>query len=132
MWSNKYISIPFKEHGRSREGVDCWGLASVIYKEEFNVDLPLLTDYSTTKDRGAIAKLCNEESKKWINIPEGEEQPFDVLIFKILNIPCHVGIVISKGVMIHCEYGIGTHLTEYEKEFQWSKRLAGIYRYTKH
>ena len=132
MWSNKYISIPFKEHGRSREGVDCWGLASVIYKEEFNVDLPLLTDYSTTKDRGAIAKLCNEESKKWVNILEGKEKPFDILIFKILNIPCHVGIVISKGLMIHCEYGIGTHLTEYEKEFQWSKRLAGIYRYTKH
>ena len=132
MWSNKYISIPFKEHGRSREGVDCWGLASVIYKEEFNVDLPLLTDYSTTKDRGAIAKLCSEESKKWVNILEGKEKPFDILIFKILNIPCHVGIVISKGLMIHCEYGIGTHLTEYEKEFQWSKRLAGIYRYTKH
>lgn len=131
MWSNDYIHIPFKEHGRSRDGADCWGLASVIYKEQFGIDLPALQDYNTTKDRNAIGKLCNEESKKWIKIDEGEEQPFDILIFKILNIPCHIGIVISKGIMIHCEYGIGTHISEYNKDLQWRKRIAGIYRYRK-
>lgn len=132
MWSNKYISIPFKEHGRSREGSDCWGLVSVIYKEEFGIDLPTLQDYSCTKDKRAISKLCEQESKRWVEIPVGEEQPFDVLIFKILNIPCHVAVVISKGIMIHCEYGIGSHLTEYNKDIQWNKRLAGVYRYAKH
>jgi cell wall-associated NlpC family hydrolase len=25
-WAADYVGIPFREHGRSRDGADCWGL----------------------------------------------------------------------------------------------------------
>lgn len=131
MWSNKYISIPFVEHGRTREGCDCWGLARVIYEEQLGVNLPLLLNYKNTKDSANIAELYENEHQEWSEVKKGEEKPFDILVFKILGFPTHIGIVINKGYMIHCEYGIGTHVTEYNREIQWSKRLAGIYRYNK-
>lgn len=129
MWSNKYVEIPFAEHGRSLEGCDCWGLACVIYKQELGINLPELLDYKNTKDSQTIAELYKEEHQRWTEISEGGEKPFDILIFNVMGLPTHVGIVITKGLMIHCEYGIGTHVTEYKRELAWKKRLVGIYRY---
>ena len=131
MWSNEYINIPFVEHGRERKGCDCWGLARIIYKEQLNVDLPALLEYKNTHDSQAIADLYENEHIGWQEIPLGQEKEFDILVFKILGLPTHIGIVINKGVMIHCEYGTGTHITEYNRDFQWKKRLAGVYRYGK-
>ena len=131
MWSNDYINIPFKSNGRFRDGCDCWGLARIIYKEQLNIDLPELLGYKNTKDSKKISELYEVEHTRWSEISLGDEKPFDVLVFKILGMPTHIGVVVDKGFMIHCEYGIGTHITDYKKDFQWKKRLAGIYRYDK-
>ena len=129
MWCNDFISVPFKEKGRARAGCDCWGLARLIYEEKLNIELPLLLDYDTTKDSKSISKLYEIEHQDWEEIPVGEEKEFDILVFKILGLPTHIGVVVKKGVMIHCEYGRGTHITEYYKDVQWNKRLAGVYRH---
>lgn len=129
MWCNDYITIPFLEHGRDKNGCDCWGLARLIYDEQLGVKLPTLIDYKNTKDSEAIAKLYEEEHKQWEEVPLGHEREFDIVVFKILGLPTHIGIVISKGIMLHCEYGVGTHASEYNREPQWKKRLTGIYRY---
>lgn len=131
MWCNNYISIPFAERGRSREGCDCWGLARVIYKEQFDINLPLLLDYKNTKDSHNIADLYEEEHLRWVEISKGQEQPFDILVFKIMGLPTHIAVVVQKGLMIHCEKGCGTHISDYNREKQWCSRLAGIYRYVK-
>lgn len=129
MWCNDYITIPFLEHGRDRNGCDCWGLARLIYDEQLGIKLPTLIDYKNTKDSEAIAKLYEEEHKQWEEVPLGQEREFDIVVFKILGLPTHIGIVINKGAMLHCEYGVGTHASEYNREVQWKKRLTGIYRY---
>lgn len=131
MWCNDYIKIPFADHGRSREGCDCWGLARLIYKDKFNVDLPELLEYKDIKDGCNIAKLYEEEHKNWEEIKIGDEKPYDLLVFKIYGFPTHIAVVIQKGLMIHCEKGCGTHISEYNREKQWSQRLKGIYRYVK-
>lgn len=129
LWVNKYIKIPFVEHGREIDGCDCWGLIRIIYDKELGVGLPTLLQYENTKDRVSISNLVGVESKKWVEIPLGEEKEFDVLIFRTLNIPTHVGLVYKKESMIHCEYGKGTHLSNFVKEHYWKKRLYGIYRH---
>ena len=129
VWVNEFINIPFVEKGRSREGCDCWGLATVIYKEKLNIDLPLLLDYDSTRDCKNIAELYNYEHLRWQEIPLGEEKPFDIIIIKINSFPTHVGIIYEKGLMIHCEKNIGTHVSEYYKEHQLKNRIVGIYRY---
>lgn len=131
MWCNNYISVPFEEHGRSRQGCDCWGLARLIYKEQLGIDLPALLDYKNTKDSRNIAELYEIEHQEWQEIPLGQEQPFDILVFKIMGLPTHIAVVVQKGLMIHCEKGCGTHISEYNREVQWKTRLAGVYRYVK-
>lgn len=131
MWCNDYISVPFEEHGRSVKGCDCWGLARLIYKEQLNIDLPALLDYKNTKDGKSISELYEIEHQEWEEIPIGQEKPFDVLVFKMLGLPTHIAVVVDKGLMIHCEKGCGTHISEYNREVQWKTRLAGVYRYVK-
>lgn len=133
MWSNDYISIPFADHGRDRQGCDCWGLARLIYKEQLGIDLPTLIDYENIKDSHKISELYYKQydSNNWVEVPQGQEKEFDIVVFKILGLPTHIGVVINKNIAIHCEKGIGTHITDFKHEFQWNKRLVGIYRYGK-
>lgn len=129
MWCNDYIKVPFAEHGRTREGCDCWGLTRLIYKEQLGIDLPVLLDYKNTKDGKSIAELYEVEHRDWLEIPIGQEQPFDVLVFKMMGLPTHVAVVVQKDLMIHSEKGCGTHISEYNREKQWKTRLVGVYRY---
>ena len=60
----------------------------------------------------------------------GEYKGIKVVTGAIDQIAGAIGAgVVKKGVMIHCEYGRGTHITEYYKDVQWKKRLAGVYRH---
>lgn len=129
MDTNKYIRIPFAEHGRSREGADCWGLACIIFTEERGLTLPHLVGYSDTKDKVTIPEIIKSESIRWEFIPTGHEQPFDIAVFRMLGQPMHVGVVVKRGLMIHSERGSGVYLTAYYKERQWDKRLEGFFRY---
>jgi cell wall-associated NlpC family hydrolase len=127
MNSDDYIRIPFKELGRSRDGVDCWGLVCLIYKEQINIELPHLLEYSDTKDRVGVTSTFEAESRKWSERRIGEEKPYDVAAFNIMGQPMHVGLVVKPGLMIHAERGCGVYLTNYRRESQWSKRLKGFF-----
>lgn len=127
--TNKYIRIPFREHGRGPYGVDCWGLACIIFREELNIELPPMDgDYEDTRDK-KISELIKSGSVSWNVVPCGQEKPFDIAVFRMLGRPMHIGIVVKPGRMVHCERGSGVYLTDYNKEGQWNKRLESFYRY---
>lgn len=130
MQTNNYIRIPFKEHGRTRAGVDCWGLACIIFKEELDIDLPLMDiGYQNTKDKASISEMIKSNYINWDIVEKNEEQAFDMAVFRMLGQPMHIGVVVKPGLMIHCERGSGVYLTHYHKEGQWDRRLEGFYRY---
>lgn len=128
-WSNEYIKIPFKDCGRDENGCDCWGLARLIYRDKLGINLPSLTGYSDTHDRKVIADLYEGEHITWEEVPLGEEKEFDIIIFRTMGLPTHVGVAIGNGFMIHCERSIGTCISNYRKELLWKKRIVGVYRY---
>lgn len=128
-WTNDYIRIPFLERGRTREGADCWGLVKIVYEERLGVVLPELTDYEHTKDKKSIPKIIKEESSHWSKVPLGSEREYDVAVFRMCGLAMHVGVVVKQGVMLHCERGSGTYVSEYLTEMQWSRRLEGFYRH---
>lgn len=127
-WTNKYISVPFVDKGRSEKGCDCWGLARLIYQKELGIDLPALLDYRDTLDRQTISNVYESESQKWQEISLGDEKPFDLIVLKMMGFPMHVGIVFKSGFMIHCLKDVGTVVVNY-KSRQWVKRIVGFYRY---
>lgn len=129
MNTNDYIRIPFKEHGRDRKGADCWGLACIIFKEELNIDLPIMDEYESTKDKARISEIIKAESITWQAVQTKDEKAFDIAVFRMRGQPMHIGIVVKPGLMIHSERGSGVYITYYHKEGQWDKRLEGFYRY---
>lgn len=128
-WCNKYIKVPFKECGRDEKGCDCWGLTRLIYRDELGIDLPELIGYKDTDDRKKITDLYDAEHLRWKEIPLNEEKEFDVIIFRAMGLPTHVGVAIGGGFMVHCIRNVGTCIVNYRKDLAWNKRIVGVYRY---
>jgi len=130
MWSNDYIHVQFKDHGRSKVGADCWGLVRIIYQERLGIILPSYDEvYTDVLDRQGIADNYQQHRQDWLPIEQGFEKEYDLAVFRMLNLPTHVAVVIKPNLMIHCERGCGTCVSDYKEERQWSRRLEGFYRY---
>jgi cell wall-associated NlpC family hydrolase len=138
-WWGKYVvgknyeGLHFKEHGCDWDGVDCYGLVTLVYKEQFDLDLLQYHDkYVDTDDREALAELlCAKNVVKdgWIEIPLTEPpQAYDVVVFRIYNQPLHCGIVIGPGHMIHAMDGQDVTVERFISK-TWQPRLASIYRH---
>ncbi len=98
-WSNDYIGLPYVAHGRSRAGVDCWGLAVLVYREVLGIELPTYTGYASPDERAEVAALVDgaTESPLWQAVPAGEAQPFDVVLCRYGALQSHVGVLVTPG-----------------------------------
>jgi len=134
VWSNKYIEIPFVDHGRDWTGCDCYGLGRLALKEECGIELPSLLDvYKNIKDVDTLTARINEVSAQeevWIPIPKGQEKEFDIIVLRILGLPIHMGIVTTKGNMLHIIDGSNAQEVPYTKG-EWANphKLIGFYRH---
>lgn len=128
MWYERYVNVPFLDKGRDENGADCWGLASVIYKNELKITLPdYLEFYENTNEREKLSALISSESQShWISVKEPKE--FDVVVLNMRGVPMHVGIVTKPNHMIHCARGIGTTHEHYGTA-RWKHKVMGFYRW---
>jgi len=121
-----YIGIPFQANGRSRDGLDCWGLVRLIYEEQYQIDLPSFTSDYDIEDDDRIKELISQYQEGWeeTDIPkEGS-----VVLFKILGELTHIGIMISNKHFIHVREGSNTVIDNIEG-FRWKNRVVGFYDY---
>lgn len=131
LWWNSYVGIPFAEHGRTREGCDCWGLAMLITSEVFGNTLPDL-QYQSVGDLEENHKLYLaagsllpgwSEIKKPIKMQSG-----DIVVLKVqAGLPVHVGIVTEPGWFIHCWRG-GNATCERMDSPWWRSRIDSFWR----
>ncbi len=130
-WVGKYIGIPFKEHGRTERGLDCWGLVRLVFREEYSIELPSIHTYSDTKDDVAGMKAAIEkEQKKWIPIEDIEDAiDGDVLILRMAGHPIHVGLVVGDGEFIHAYEGQNVVKENYQSR-RWKNKVVNVYRHT--
>lgn len=129
-WVNKYVGIPYKDRGRDYEGVDCFGIVQLVLLEEFQKFPPDYADYTdraTLENRAAYISNCLCDGK-WIRVDGQVILPGDMLLFRILNIPCHVGLVINDTHMLHCQKGTNSCIERYTT-MSWGRRLVGAFRF---
>jgi len=128
MWWNAYIGIPFAEKGRGPDGVDCWGLVQLVYRQERGIELPGYEwCYETTNDRDSLSfTIDHERIAKWNTVETPHSM--DVVILKMRGVPMHVGLITKKNHMIHCARGIGTVHEPYNG-MRWHNKIAGFSRY---
>lgn len=123
---NKYIKIPWKHLGRDEHGIDCYGLARLMYKKEINVNLPdyiypIYKEYQVdfNKEQFPVMDIldkinppCQELDLLWLQIPW----------LKTVN---HVGIYIGNGLILEAHDPAGVICSEYLKRIAC---INGIYR----
>jgi cell wall-associated NlpC family hydrolase len=39
-WAAQYVGLPFRDKGRARTGLDCYGLVVLVLREQFGVEVP--------------------------------------------------------------------------------------------
>ena len=126
-WASKYIGIPYKSKGRTKEGMDCLSIIETIFKEQFNIILP---DYNhvASDDLDNVSKHMIEEgnSGRWIKIDKPESNC--IVLINIAGFPVHVGFVLDDNFMLHSLKGHNSGIEKYTG-MKWNKRIDGFYRY---
>lgn len=123
----QYIGLPYKAKGRSRMGVDCWGLVRLFYIEVFKIDLPSYrTEYITSGHRESVSTAIETNLVGWQKV----EQPKfgDLLVFNILGLPLHTAIYIDRNNFLHAYLNTDS-CVERLNSVSWNKRLKGAYRW---
>lgn len=128
-----YVGIPYRDGGCSRDGADCWGLAVLVFAERFGIQLPAHPDgYARPENaeaRAAIAELSESIRRDLFEpVLAGGERPGDVVLIRIGGAPCHVGLVVSPGLMLSVRRD-QTSVIESYRSAQWRSRVDGFYRY---
>lgn len=128
-----YVGLEFVEHGRSREGIDCWGLVVLLYRDLLGIKLPAYdTGYSHTgrEDGDSIAAIIDRHRPEWWPIAEGSEQFGDLINLKIWDRPMHIGFVFERGRMLHAIAGVGSCVGRYnDREWRLPNKVVGFYRH---
>lgn len=127
MWANNYIGIPFKYKGRTKEGLDCWGLARLIYQNEYSITLPSLSDNYEDSDVERIADLIAQYKEGWESSNEPSEG--DVVLFRVMGNVSHIGVAVSKTHFIHAKEGYDSAVEAFESPY-WKKRIVGYFKYS--
>jgi cell wall-associated NlpC family hydrolase len=128
-WADKYLGIPWKDGGRGRDGVDCWGFVRLVLWEEFGHAVPAYSgEYLTTEDRDDIARVVKDAQPTWEEVMAPE--PGDLVLFRIIDRPCHVGVMVDTGHFLHAMEGVGPSL-ERLKNPRWRPRVVGFYRWAR-
>lgn len=127
-----YVGIPYLLHGTTREGLDCWGLPRLWYREQYGIELPSFGDrYGRELDaveRAHIAEVVRGESPKWQSIRQGHEQRGDLVLFRVAGEEAHLGVVLDAGRFLHARPGTDSCVERYDSPV-WARRVAGFYRW---
>jgi len=130
---NKYVGIPFAWNGYDQNGVSCWGLFVLVYKELYGVDLPKHYEYEQL-----VAQGKETDEKTWVSrsiwkpLRMGQETTGDALHMLGLHNgklkPLHCGIVVKKGLVLHSQEGTGVIISKYLSDSRYKKKVIGAYR----
>lgn len=125
---NDYVGIPFVLRGRDREGIDCWGLVRLFYKEQLNIDLPSLLDIyvDDANPYAALSEQLAIKKEKWDTVHTPEFG--DVVVLRYKGLPVHVGVYVGNGKFLHA-FGKVNSVIEKLSSPKWKNRIEGFYRY---
>ena len=108
--------VPFHHQGRSREGVDCAGLALCALAEQ-DVQLEVPANYAPSAAAERVDLLQR--------LDLAEPAVGDVLVFRIRREPQHLAIALGGGRMIHAVRGAGVVAVTISA--LWRERLVARY-----
>ncbi len=130
---DRFIGIPFKDGGRDFDGVDCWGLVVLYYRDALGVTLP---DYRISVAASTrIAKQIDEVEKSgaWRELERPEP---DCVVLMALDaaqprVRQHIGVFIGQGQILHTTASMGaSYLIRLNQPFMIA-RTRGYYEFVR-
>lgn len=105
----------------------CWQLVRRVYAACLGLELPAYTTAAEGLSREALATLIDSQRAAWRLVED--EQPGDVVLFRVLGAACHVGIVQAPGRFLHVLHPGHTARIESYTAPTWRPRVEGFYRH---
>ncbi len=124
-WWNNYLGLPYQPQGRTREGLDCWGLVRMVYEQEFGIDLPSFTEAYSEADLAKFLRAVQQEGWVQADLPRSG----DVVLCRVVGSESHVGVVTYPGFFLHVREGQDSVIERMDSG-AWKSRIVGVYRYT--
>lgn len=129
----EFIGLPYADKGRSREGVDCWGLCRLVLAEQGIAVPDYAETYTAACDR-ASASLAVEAglADGWQRVDT--PRPYDLVILNVALRPWHCGVMVSPDRFLHVpppgrDGRQSLSCVERIDAPQWSRRIEGYYRH---
>ncbi len=123
----KYVGIPYKHLGRDENGLDCWGLILLAFKELRGITLwDIGEEYPEDWSWKGKDLFMENYQRQW----EKVDRPalYDVVLLNNgKGIANHAGIMINNRNFIHC-IKAGVVLARVTDK-QWKPRVAGYFRF---
>lgn len=122
---NKYLGLPYVHEGRTMEGLDCFGIAVLIYRElghelfDF-VNLP--PDWSLNGCNHMIENYWRDWER--VDTPKFLD---GVMLKNYKGIANHGGLMLDDHTFIHCVKKIGVVIGDLNQP-SWKKRFENFYR----
>ncbi len=122
-----YENTPYLHQARLKHiGIDCAGLIIEVAKEagiyEEGSDY---SDYSRIPD----GKTLQEQLNKYAIIKNKSDlKEADIILFKLLDNPQHLGIYLGNNLIIH-SYSTAEKVVIHRLDEKWKKRIVAIYSY---
>jgi len=125
-WEYGYLGIPYATRGRDRQGLDCYGLVVLVFREVFGVSLTSFADFDIESPE--IHDVWDESrGSEWVRLSDEEVAPGDVVDVILMGVP-HCGIVVDKTRMIHSRIGVGVVIENFARGY-FCRRVKGFYRH---
>lgn len=133
-WVSRYVGIPFKEDGLTREGCHCWGLCHLVLREQCGIETPTYAEQSAA-DLIAAARFFRGEplGDPWSKADDPRE--FDVVLMSAMSdgprprvLAGHCGIMTNETTLLHV--WSATHAVQMKIDHARIRhKISGFYRH---
>lgn len=128
-WVADFVGIPFRDHGRMDDGVDCWGLVHLVFRRRFRIHLPDHTElYQATDQVDMIACAIAAHRETWRRVSGPFLLDGDVALLRVSGRAAHVGVICGFPWFLHAEAGIGAACDRLDG-LRWGRRVDSIWRH---
>jgi cell wall-associated NlpC family hydrolase len=123
----KFLGIGYEKNKRDFKSCDCYGLCYLFNKDVLGIDIAEYVNENIYNNE-ELYETYQSKKKYFREINKGKEVSGDIVYLSIKGHAIHVGVVISKGTMLHIMEGRQSVVESYNSD-RWENKVNSFWRY---